>query len=273
MFELETEIVLHDQVAENVFLLGVHARQILGSAKPGQFVMLRVHSGIDPLLRRPFSICGHKDGEILLILYKVVGQGTEILATKRKGEYLSILGPLGKGFHVPRDQDIPLLVGGGMGMAPLLFLAQSLNRGKFHLLSGFGSKKDSFPMEQIVGQTARPLMKLSVSTDDGSLGFKGLVTDLFQERLDSFEGQTENLTVYACGPRQMLERLVGMCMAQKITCQVSLETYMACGVGACLGCAVKASPWTGQTYLHVCTDGPVFPAEDIAWDSTNKSKL
>lgn len=267
MFEQETEIIFHDQVAENIFLLGVHAPLILDSAKPGQFVMLRVHAGIDPLLRRPFSICGHQDREVLLILYKKVGQGTAILASKKKGKYLSILGPLGNGFHEPMNHDIPLLVGGGMGLAPLLFLAQSLNRGKFHLLAGFGSKKDVFPMEQIIG----PLTNLSVSTDDGSLEFKGLVTDLFKERVASFRGQPKNIRVYTCGPRPMLEQIVRICTDKKITCQVSLETYMACGVGACLGCAVKASPKTGQTYFHVCTDGPVFLGEDIDWESTSES--
>jgi len=263
MFEQETEIIFHDQVAENIFLLGVHAPLILDSAKPGQFIMLRVHAGIDPLLRRPFSICGHQDGEVLLILYKKVGQGTEILAAKRKGEYLSILGPLGKGFHEPRNHDIPLLVGGGMGMAPLLFLAQSLTRHEFHLLAGFASKKDSFPVEQIMG----PLANLSVSTDDGSYGFKGLATDLFMDRLALLKEQQENITVYTCGPRQMLERIASICMEKKIACQVSLETHMACGIGACLGCAVKASPKKEQAYLHVCQDGPVFPAEDIDWAS------
>ena len=267
MFEQETEIVFHDQVAENVFLLGLHAPQILHSAKPGQFVMLRVHSGIDPLLRRPFSICGCQDKDILLILYKKVGQGTAILTSKKKGEYVSILGPLGKGFHNLRDYDLSLLIGGGMGLAPLLFLTQSLNMGVFHLLAGFVSKKDTFPLEQIVG----PVENLSVSTEDGSLGMKGLVTDLFQEHLTSFEGQQENLAVYSCGPRPMLEQVVRMCRDKGIACQVSLETYMACGVGACLGCAVKASTRTGQAYYHVCTEGPVFNGEDIEWNSRIES--
>jgi dihydroorotate dehydrogenase electron transfer subunit len=267
MFEQETEIVYHDQVAENVFLVGLHAPQILDSAKPGQFVMLRVHSGIDPLLRRPFSICGHRDKDILLVLYKKVGQGTAILASKKKGEYLPILGPLGQGFHEPRDYEIPLLIGGGMGLAPLVFLAQSLKMGEFHLLAGFASKKDTFPLEQIIGSVEN----LSVSTEDGSLGMKGLVSDLFQEHLTSFEGQRENLAVYACGPRPMLEQVVRMCMDKGVACQVSLETHMACGVGACLGCAVKASSRTGQVYYHVCTEGPVFNGEDIEWNSTIES--
>ena len=154
-----------------------------------------------------------------------------------------------------------------LGLAPLLYLAQSLPQAEFHLLAGFGSKKDTFPLEQIIG----PVNNLSVSTEDGSLGMKGFVTDLLQEDLNSFERQKKNPAVYACGPRPMLEQVVRMCMDKKITCQVSLETHMACGVGACLGCAVKASPQRSQSYVHVCKDGPVFFAEDIDWNFTNES--
>ena len=168
---------------------------------------------------------------------------------------------------MPQDYDLPLLIGGGMGLAPLLFLAQSLNMGEFHLLAGFASKKDTFPLEQIIG----PVENLSISTEDGSLGIKGLVTDLFLEHLTSFDRQQKNLVVYACGPRPMLEQVVRMCGDKGIACQVSLETYMACGVGACLGCAVKASTRTGQAYYHVCTEGPVFNGEDIEWNSRIES--
>lgn len=261
MFEQETEIIFNNKVAENSYLLGLRAPEVIESARPGQFVMLRIQPGIDPLLRRPFSICGHQAEGTLLILFKIAGRGTAILSAKKKGEYLSLLGPLGKGFPEPEAHVLPVLIGGGLGLAPLLFLAQSLAPAEFHFLAGFGSKKETLPFEQITG----PLPGLSLSTDDGSMGFKGPVTALFQKRLASFKGQRKDINVYTCGPPGMLAKIVRRCRAEKISCRTSLETHMACGLGACLGCAVKAAPETGRTYFHVCKDGPVFDAEDIDW--------
>ncbi|MGD8230011.1 MAG: hypothetical protein PVI20_19700, partial [Desulfobacteraceae bacterium] len=127
MFEHDAEIVFNKRIAPHSYLMGLRSSQVVGAARPGQFVMVRVRSGIDPLLRRPFSIAGTREGELLLILYRVVGRGTAIMAETREGKSLSLLGPLGKGFQLPKDNQASLLVAGGIGIAPLFFLIQRVS--------------------------------------------------------------------------------------------------------------------------------------------------
>jgi dihydroorotate dehydrogenase electron transfer subunit len=273
MIEQEVKIIFNRRLGEKIYLLGIEARDMGALAEPGQFIMLRVDPGIDPLLRRPFSICGQRDEKTLLILYRIIGRGTALLSGKRQGEHLSALGPLGRGFPGPGKRNFPVLIGGGVGLAPLLYLAQSLTRsdsreeaptfgrGSLLFLAGFSNKKEVIPLTEVV----EPLPRLSVSTEDGSLGHHGLVTDLFQKHLISFTERQEKVRVFACGPSGMLKKIFRICSVEGLECWVSLETHMACGLGACLGCAVRAAPETGRTYYHVCKDGPVFNASDIDW--------
>ncbi len=259
MIDKSAEIVFNDAVAADIFLMGLHAPDILAKARPGQFLMIRVEPMLDPLLRRPFSICGTLPGGILLVLYKVVGRGTAIMSRAVKGGHLSILGPLGKGFSFPRKNEQPLLIAGGLGLAPILFLAQTLDKTETSLLAGFRSAAEAFPFEKVnIGS-----VKVVTATDDGSLGYHGFITDL----LDVHAGikTDKSLLMYACGPLPMLKQVAAYALDRNAGCQVSMETHMACGLGACQGCAVKAADPAMTTYHLVCRHGPVFSTRAIDW--------
>jgi dihydroorotate dehydrogenase electron transfer subunit len=258
MFELLNEIASNQPVTHDTWLMAVRCPEIARAAKPGQFVMLRVKPGLDPLLRRPFSICGVK-GDLFLVLYRVVGKGTNLMTQLRQGERLWVLGPLGKSFDVPEKSFRRLLVGGGIGIAPLLFLRQFHGEKETTLMVGFRSAKDILFPQRITGEDG----SFVVATDDGTNGHHGPVTDLLEQRLRENAGEA---AVYACGPKAMLKKVAERAMALRIPCQVSLEARMACGLGACQGCAVKASASSAKIYFSVCKEGPIFEAEAIDWE-------
>jgi dihydroorotate dehydrogenase electron transfer subunit len=179
----------------------------------------------------------------------------------REEERLTVLGPLGRGFDLPKDGYNPVLVAGGIGIAPLIFLAQTIEPGDMTFMAGYSSVNEILPMEH-VGFTST---EISIATDDGTAGHRGPVTELFEARLS---GSAEGLpAVFTCGPLPMLKKVATLTLDQGIPCQVSLETYMACGLGACQGCAVKSSSQEPLAYHHVCQDGPVFQAQGVDWGS------
>ncbi len=259
MFEHLTEIVSNERVTHDTWFMALRSANIAQAAKPGQFVMIRVRPGLDPLLRRPFSICGVK-GDLFLVLYRVVGKGTSLMTELRQGEKLQVLGPLGKSFAVPEKRTSPLMVGGGIGIAPLLFLRQFHSERESALLMGFRTAKDVISLRKIAGLETGS----AVATDDGSQGHHGPVTDLLEEFL---RRNSREVAVFACGPKPMLKRVSETTKALRIPCEVSLEAHMACGLGACQGCAVKASASAGKSYWYACKEGPVFDAEAIDWES------
>jgi len=262
MIDQHIEIALNRKITSGVFLLGLMSPSLASESRPGQFVMVRVTEGIDPLLRRPFSICGTTDGKIVLILYKIVGQGTEILAGKKAGETLSVMGPLGQGFNMPGKNEKAVLVAGGIGIAPLYYLAGALNNDQMEFMSGFDTSVNIISPGEITGRS----INISIATDDGTEGYSGMVTGLLDEYLDKNIHENGSTVIYACGPLKMLKKVSSIAADRKIPCQVSLEALMACGLGACQGCAVKILPQNDLTlYRHVCKDGPVFPAHIIDW--------
>ena len=261
MIDQRGEITLHRRVGQNTYLIGFKCPQITAMARPGQFVMLRLGSGYDPLLRRPFSICGTK-GDLFLILYDVVGRGTTILSTMKTGDGVSVLGPLGTGFVPGTGDQISLLVAGGIGIAPLLYLAQTMTDKQYRLLAGFRTATAIIDATSVVGKP----MDVSVATDDGTEGHHGPVTDLLEMHLAGRRSRRTSLLVSACGPKAMLKKVAAMTLENGIACQVSLEAHMACGLGACQGCAVRASAEEERTYYHVCKDGPVLPVQAVDWD-------
>jgi dihydroorotate dehydrogenase electron transfer subunit len=248
--------VEHASVVEHIWLgnqvrkLVVYAPQIAAKAVPGQFVHLRVADQIDPLLRRPISISdvSADDGKLSLI-YRVVGHGTECLARLTFGQIVDCLGPLGQGFAL--DAKRPLLIGGGMGIAPLVYLAKSF-KAPVEILLG-GRTKDEMFWTEIFNETAS---NLHITTDDGSLGVKGVTLDVLPELLK--EGNFDR--VYVCGPRPMMEGAAKIAKEYGIACQVSLEAHMACGVGACLSCTCQGKD---EKRRKICSDGPVFWAEEV----------
>ena len=260
MIEASTEIVFNKRVARNIFFMGFRSEPIVKAAKPGQFVMMQVRSGIDPLLRRPFSVCG-VNGDVLLILYRVVGHGTTILSGKRPGDLIRVLGPLGNGFAFPEKAVQPIMVAGGMGIAPLIFLSLALARKDRHFLAGYGTSAEVVPLDQmgIVG------LSPAIATEDGSQGYHGRVTGLLESVLSTAKKNPS--AIFTCGPLPMLQAVRRIALEKNIPCQVSLESTMACGVGACQGCAVKKAPGFNGAYAHVCQDGPVFDADILDWEA------
>jgi len=258
MFEVLSQIVSNRRITDDTWLMALRSPEIARAARPGQFVMIRVSPGLDPLLRRPFSICGVRE-DFCQVLYRVVGKGTNLMTELREEEKLWVLGPLGKGFAEPQGNRRRLLVGGGIGMAPLVFLSQFHGEKELAFMTGFRSAKDIILPQTISGKDTG----LLIATDDGSQGHHGPVTDLLNDVLREKRGE---VAVFACGPKPMLRRVAETTIPLKIPCQVSLEANMACGLGLCQGCAVQASAGSDRSYLYVCKEGPVFDAEEIDWE-------
>lgn len=228
-------------------------------AVPGQFAMVKTRAGTQPLLRRPLGIHRHNSatGEFE-ILFREAGEGTAILAGLGQCAELDILAPLGRGFS--SFGEITLLVGGGIGVAPLLFLADDLTaRGKsLKMLLGGRTDRDLLCHDDFQC-LAVPCL---VATEDGSMGEEGYVTALLARELESAGDERTKISVHACGPTPMLAAVARLAASYGVFCEVSLESHMACGVGACLGCIVKGAE--GQN-LRVCKEGPVFDARLIDW--------
>lgn len=250
MKQLEAKIASNKKAGTCFYLMKLESDYLAKNSRPGQFVEIQCTKSVDPLLRRPLGV--HRivsDG--IEILYEVVGRGTELLAGKRQGETLSIIGPLGNGFE-PVSGEGAILIAGGIGQAPLLALAERLADGK-KLQVLIGAKTESHILCE--KDFKRLGCKVFIATDDGSKGHKGLVTDLLKDTL--------NAAIYACGPTGMLKAVSRIARTHGVPCQVSLEERMACGVGVCLGCPVKVK--TGE-YKMVCKDGPVFDSEEVVWE-------
>jgi len=261
MFQENAEVLHNECIGADYYKIGLKCVSDYSIAKPGQFLMVKIADA--PLLRRPFSIHrllalkGKQQG--LELLYKVVGTGTKKLSSYNAGDSLDLLGPLGNGFDIPENMKGVFIVGGGVGIAPLFFLASFL-KDKGRDLSAFrvfiGCRSDDDLLCR--GDFLELGMSVQFTTDDGSSGEKGLIT----EPLERAILQQKPDMVYACGPTPMLRETARIAEKHAIACQISIETMMACGMGACLGCVVhsKAHP---DTYFHVCKDGPVFDAKDI----------
>jgi dihydroorotate dehydrogenase electron transfer subunit len=259
-YQEKATIVRFEQLTDENVRITVKAEDIASAAKPGQFVMISTGQGKDPYLRRPFSIHQTSANGQIQILFKVTGRGTGLLAHCKEGEKLSIFGPLGHGFEI-RKNKISCLVGGGMGIAPMLFLAKQISRIKKEISSDIiiiGGKERQ-EVEPLVKDFEQTGMRVICTTDDGSYGRKGVVTDI----LKSHDLPKESV-VYACGPEAMMAAINDECQAKGIECQVSVESVMACGMGACLGCNI---PSKDGKYVHVCYEGPVFDAEELIWNS------
>ncbi len=259
--QLLTPVLSNEKLQKRVFKLTLSSSFIPRKAKPGNFVHIKVSSNDYPLLRRAFSIHSlEKDKGRFEILFKVVGKGTEILSRKSPGDTLDILGPIGNSFSLPKKGKEIMLVAGGMGIAPLWFLFTHLIK-RFHkneltFFVGAKSKKELLYAKKLKNTKAR----LIIATDDGSAGRKGLVTEIFLKEIEKRNYDLKSLAVYSCGHQMMMKRMSEIAKKLDLFCQISLETHMACGVGACWGCVVKQ---TDGTYKRVCVDGPVFDAREV----------
>jgi len=227
--------------------------------------MVRVSGQPYPLLRRPLSIHA-RDKDCIELFFARSGLGTGILADKKTGEKLDILGPLGKGFTISKAAKGKTfgLVGGGRGIAPLYFLARELQAkgGRPRLFYGGKSEVDL----PLLRKLASRKMEVFISTEDGSAGFPGLVTAMLEKELVRSVRPT---MIYACGPDQMMKRIGEIVADLNIPAQLSLESIMGCGIGACWGCVQKIRRPGGAEWVKICEEGPVFPASEVVWDDEN----
>jgi dihydroorotate dehydrogenase electron transfer subunit len=260
MFSGKVRILWNRRVGSSYYKIGLKCGSKLIAAKPGQFVMLRLDGWTSPLLSRPFSIHRIIDGEKgIEILYRIVGEFTGRLSEVKDGEWVDIMGPLGKGFSLPENTGRIFIVAGGIGVAPMLFLSTHILEKKMAVSSdikvflGARFKEDLLCRDDFLNLG----LDLMITTDDGSEGKACLITTPVEAAL--MEKRPE--VIYACGPSGMLKCLAGIAETYKVPCQISTESVMACGIGACLGCAIEGKD--ESRYLHVCIDGPVFDSRDI----------
>lgn len=258
------EIIDHREVAPGHWELVLPKAQGFAEAVPGQFVMLLPRGPLswDPLLRRPISIY-RVEADRWSVLYRVVGRGTAMLASLRPGDAVDCLGPLGRGFrfHDLEKGASVVLVGGGVGVPPLYFLSQRLLEAGIvpEAFAGFASSAQVVAVRewQELG------VDVQVTTEDGSLGRRGLVTALLKERLA--RGSVRR--IFACGPRPMLGAVARIAGEAGIECQVAMEEWMGCGLGVCLSCVVRVRGGEGSkgTWARVCREGPVFDGREVVW--------
>ena len=289
------DVLYNRKILPAYYRLGIGLKKV-PSFKPGQFIMLRITEQVDPLLRRPFGVYrilgsrvrgqGSRDkGQGIEILYKVVGKGTRLMTGLKLGDKLDILGPLGNGFPLKdkgqgagvKGKEI-IMIAGGIGIAPFYLLGAGVKGqgARVKLLFGGKSKDDLPGLEDFKSLK----IDMEISTDDGSVGKKGLVTDLLMSELRTLNSELR--TVYACGPKEMLKEVARIAEKADAPCYVSLDNVMACGIGACLGCAIKTvrssefgvksknsqlSTLNSQHYKMVCKEGPVFDAREIEWEA------
>ena len=268
MKKISAKILENKKITADIYRMRVKSAYLGREAKPGQFVEVRCSDSLEPLLRRPLGVHRIAKGGIEL-LYEVVGQGTALLAKKKTGEALDIVGPLGVGFDIRgkgQGSRVKVLVAGGIGVAPLLSLAESLAVSK-KIIVILGAKTKEHVLCE--AEFKKLGCEVLVSTDDGSKGKKGFATNVLKYFLRKTKDERRK-TIYACGPTAMLKAVAEIAKTHRIPCQVSLEERMACGVGVCLGCPVKVNTQyaihnTQYEYKMVCKDGPVFDAKEIAW--------
>jgi dihydroorotate dehydrogenase electron transfer subunit len=253
-------IISNEQVAEDTWSLSFRAPGIAELAVPGQFLNVLTSAGIDPLLRRPYSI-SRICGDVCYILYAVVGKGTQALKRLRPGDLLDVLGPLGNGFPLDGFSGTAILVAGGIGVAPFFHVTESLASRGVPVTTFIGCRSASRAY-------ADGLLDVHYATDDGSLGYHGNVVECLEKWLE--DNTPVQPAVFACGPNPMLEALREYALSKDMPCWLSLESEMACGVGICQGCAVEHLDGP-RKYALVCTDGPCFDAGKIKFRDKDRA--
>ena len=242
-------VVKLQRLSTSLYVLSIAAPSLARSLRPGQFLNIRVDDG--PLLRRPFSAY-RREGDHVEILFDVVGKGTALLSRKKPGDTLDVLGPLGVPFGTERkDFSTALLVGGGLGVAPLPITTEFLRKSGKEVHTFLGGRNSSLVIDG-------HLENLRVATDDGSRGFRGTVVDLLKEVVATTT--FDRPRIFGCGPTPMLRALSSLALERGISAEVSLEGPMACGIGICQGCPVELK---GGGYALMCKDGPVFDVRNI----------
>jgi dihydroorotate dehydrogenase electron transfer subunit len=266
------------------FVVRLHAPRIAAMATPGSFIHLSCDASLP--MRRPLSImrASATDGW-MDVLYKVIGKGTRTLAGQAVGQRLSALGPIGNGFDLPDARTQALLIGGGVGIPPMVFLAEAMVAQDHTPALAIMGSEVPFPFEVGTARTSMSGVETGVNATMTSLdrlgvpsrlasaaGFagchRGYVTDLADQWLRALDAQTRaNVVIYACGPNPMLAATATLARHHNVNCFVSMEEFMACAVGGCAGCAIRTSEPDGPAMKRVCVDGPVFDARNVDWEA------
>ena len=273
----DCQILAHYKFEADQYILTLESQEISQATRPGQFVHLSVSGML--AMRRPISVMSvDKDNGTFDLLYKIVGEGTRQLAERKIGDIVSVIGPIGNGFEVTENK-IPLLIGGGVGMPPIIALAQELKGNSLYKpyvilgsevpfpfdaseskLNGYQSSK--FHTMPLLEEWGIPCGLASLQNYDGV--YQGYVTGLAKDFLDSLSSDDlSNVEIYTCGPHPMLEAVSKLASEYSIPCQASLEEFMACAVGGCAGCVVEVQTENGPAMKRVCVDGPVFEAQSV----------
>jgi len=280
IFVEDCEILSHTAFDGDQYIMRVQAPKIAANAKPGSFAHLTVH----PLrpMRRPISIMRvSKEQGWVDFLYKKLGEGTALLAERKVGELINIMGPIGKAFEIKPERKRPLLIGGGVGMPPMIYIAEACKQdGGYNPFVILGSEVP-FPFTTQPSEIMVPGMPDGVIASmplldewniasrlaslQGYAGtFEGYVTDLARHYLNALtDEQRSEVEIYSCGPHPMLEAVAKLAKEFDLPCQVSLEEFMACAVGGCAGCVVEVQTEQGPAMKRVCVDGPVFDAYSV----------
>lgn len=258
-YTFQTEILRNEQIAEGIYILET---RYLEEAIPGQFVNLYLNRQ-DLLLPRPVSICRLDDKKASFV-YRIEGAGTKELSLYSEGDSLRVSTPFGNGFDLSKTQGkSALIVGGGIGIPPLLELTYQLRYMDISVSAVLGYKETPFLAEEFVKAGA----VVHVATDSGRYGFKGTVLHLIKGNNINENLSSEDVSCFACGPRPMLKAISQYCMQKDIEVQVSMEERMGCGFGACVGCVCKIRTGMGIEQKRVCRDGPVFDGSEVIWDA------
>lgn len=248
-------ILKKSAIAKDIFSFEILCPDVAAIAQPGQFVHIRIDGFT---LRRPISICGiDKAKGTLRIVFEIRGEGTSAISRINEGELIDMLAPLGHGFTIDPSYNKVILIGGGIGTPPMLPLAEAYGE-KAVVITGFRGASNVILQKDLADTGAEVIL----CTDDGSMGVHGLVTQPLEEILTGSEIDA----VYACGPMPMLKGAAKLTKEYGVKlCEISLEERMACGIGACLGCACKVKRNDEEYFAHVCKNGPVFNAEEVVW--------
>lgn len=257
---IKAKLIAKEELKPGIFKFGIQADEIVNAAKPGNFIEIRVNNDIEPFLRRPISIYNmDKENGVLEFIFQVKGKGTKILSERNIDDLIDIVGPLGYGTFKYSNYQNLAIIGGGIGVFPLYELAKNAKNDNknVNIYLGFRNK-DLVVLED---EFKRVSNNLIVTTDDGSYSEKGFAIDFLKQDIETKKIDS----IYACGPLPMLKEVQKLAIEKKIPCQISLEEKMACGLGVCLGCAVKTSASSNENpeYWHVCKAGPVFQAKDV----------
>jgi dihydroorotate dehydrogenase electron transfer subunit len=256
----DAKILCNERMKGDYWKIDFNAPQICPEVKPGQFVHVQIAQLRDRILRRPFSICNITADGVLSIVYKVVGEGTEVLSTLNVGVECNLMGPQGVPFSLPEEDEIPVIVAGGYGSAATYILAQRSPTPGI-LLLGARSEEDII----LTNEFNKCGFDVRLATEDGSLGTKGLVTLLLDQVIDEEAEKKQRFRFYGCGPHGMLMAMGQLLIEKGKDGELSLDHLMCCGVGACFACVVKvkADNEDGWRYARTCNEGPVFKASEV----------